>query len=60
MGPDGVVATVCSQWAERRPSAVTTVHPSSRTAVSAVPMLNIGSMASAIPCLSLSPFPWRP
>ena len=34
-GPSSVMAMVCSAWAARRPSAVTTVHWSSRSAVSA-------------------------
>ena len=40
-----MMATECSKWAESRPSAVTTVHPSSRTRVSWVPALIIGFVA---------------
>ncbi len=33
IGPSGVMATVCSQWADNEPSCVRTVHPSASTLV---------------------------
>src|ERR1700730_11473156 len=48
-GPSSVTATVCSQCAARDPSAVTTVHSSSSTAVFVVPRVSIGSIASTEP-----------
>src|SRR5437762_6666529 len=35
-GPSLVIRTVCSKWADRVPSAVRTVHPSSRRRTSAL------------------------
>ena len=40
---------VCSKWAERLPSAVTTVQSSLSTLVCQPPMLSIGSMAMTMP-----------
>src|ERR1019366_2204824 len=42
-GPSAVTAIVCSKCAERRPSAVTTLQPSSSISVSGDPALTIGS-----------------
>ena len=50
--PLAVMATVSSKWADRLPSAVTTVQPSRSTAVSQPPMFSMGSMAIAIPLRS--------
>src|SRR5437868_696870 len=44
-GPAAVQARVCSKWAERVRSAVTTVHPSGRVFVSGRPMFTMGSIA---------------
>ena len=49
LGPFAVMATVCSKWAERLPSAVTTVHLSPSVLVTGLPMVIIGSIASVIP-----------
>src|SRR5205814_725464 len=54
-GPLAVHQTECSKWAERLPSAVTTVHRSASVRVSAPPMLAIGSMA-----VQRHSFIWRP
>src|SRR5438309_9890437 len=59
-GPSLVIRTVCSKWADRVPSAVRTVHPSSSSRTSALPMLIIGPIPSVIPDLSLGPLPRRP
>src|SRR5450830_1305708 len=40
-----VTATVCSNWADSLPSAVTTVQPSSSVSTSSLPWLSMGSMA---------------
>src|SRR5438477_1529132 len=48
-GPLLVHHTECSKWAERLPSAVTTVHRSASVRVSAPPMFTIGSMAMQRP-----------
>src|SRR5579864_62617 len=58
--PPSVTATVCSKWADGRPSAVRTVQPSRSTTTSDPPMLTIGSIASVIPGRSTSPAPRRP
>src|SRR6266436_7152218 len=52
-GPSLVIRTVCSKCADRVPSAVRTVQPSSRRRTSALPMLIIGSIASVMPDFSL-------
>ena len=53
-GPEEVMATVCSKWAERLPLFVTTVP--SRLVRTALPSaLIIGSMAMVMPGKSLSP-----
>src|SRR5262249_14319543 len=57
-GSPSVMATVCSKWAERLPSAVATVHLSGQMRVSARPAFTIGSMASTIPGRSIG-FGWR-
>src|SRR6185503_7287960 len=49
IGPLSVMATECSKWAERLPSLVTAVQPSSLTTTSAVPALIMGSMATTNP-----------
>src|SRR6059058_3267753 len=59
-GPSFVIRTVCSKCAERVPSAVRTVQPSSRRRTSELPMLIIGSIASVMPDFSLGPLPRRP
>src|SRR5690349_6809031 len=59
-GPSLVIRTVCSKWAERVPSAVRTVHPSSSRRTSGPPMLIIGSIARVIPAFNLGPLPRRP
>src|SRR5205814_1752384 len=48
-GPWSVMAMVCSKWAERLPSAVTTLQPSSRRRVPGLPVLIMGSTANTIP-----------
>ena len=58
--PFGVRVKVCSKWAAREPSAVTTVQSSARTSVSLVPSVTIGSTASARPGTSFGPRPGRP
>src|ERR1043166_164729 len=55
-----VIKTVCSKWADRRPSAVRTVQPSSSNLTSEVPTLIIGSIASVIPAFNLGPLPRLP
>src|SRR4029453_17592305 len=59
-GSPFVIKTVCSKCAEGRPSAVTTVQPSSSNRPAAVPKLIIGSMASVIPALRRGPLPRLP
>ena len=54
-GPLSVTAIVCSKWAERLPSAVTTDQPSSSMRVAAPPMLTIGSTAKTIPAFKRGP-----
>ena len=54
-GPSGVTAMVCSKWAERPPSAVTTLQLSSRVTVSGDPTLTMGSMAKTLPVLMVLP-----
>src|SRR5262245_7249991 len=59
-GLSSVTAIVCSKCAERLPSAVITVQPSSSTSVSAVPTLTIDSIASTCPTFSRIPRPGGP
>ena len=59
-GPASVAATVCSQWAARDPSVVTTVHSSSRIRVLTVPSVSIGSIASTDPAANIGPRPGGP
>src|SRR4029453_3571641 len=59
-GSPFVIKTVCSKCAEGRPSAVTTVQPSSSNLTSEVPMLIIGSIASVIPAFNFGPLPRLP
>src|SRR5215510_5717446 len=59
-GAPSVTSTVCSKWAEGRPSAVTTVHLSSSTRTFAWPMLIIGSIARVMPCRRTGPVPRLP
>src|SRR5690606_40345306 len=47
--PSSVMRMVCSNWADRRRSFVTTVHPSSHRVHSGVPRLSIGSIVKVIP-----------
>src|SRR5205809_4387694 len=56
-GSSFVIRTVCSKWADGRPSAVHTVQPSSSNRTSEVPMLIIGSMASVMPAFNFGPLP---
>src|SRR6476469_4846683 len=56
-GSSLVIKTVCSKWAEGKPSEVQTVQPSSSSRTPAPPRLIIGSIASVIPCLSRGPLP---
>src|SRR5262245_48282184 len=48
-GSFSVIRTVCSKWAEGRPSLVTTVQPSFKISTVAFPAFTIGSMAMVIP-----------
>ena len=59
-GSPEVTRTVCSKWAERRPSTATAVHPLSSTRTAAPPSLTIGSMASICPALRIIPCPAAP
>src|SRR5712692_34443 len=59
-GPSFVIRIVCSKWAERVPSAVRTVQPSSSSRTSALPILIMGSIASVMPDFNLGPLPRRP
>src|SRR5437763_14678077 len=54
-GPSSVTAIVCSKWADRRPSPVTTLQPSPSSRVPAPPALTMGSTAKTLPDLSLGP-----
>src|ERR1700704_2474582 len=58
--PSSVIATECSKCAERLPSAVTTVQPSSNTRTAPPPALSIGSMARASPFCKRTPRPAAP
>ena len=44
-----MIATVCSKWAERRPSAVAAVQQSGRNAISQPPAFTMGSIANTMP-----------
>ncbi len=59
-GSPSVIATVCSKCADHDPSADTTVHSSSKTAVSLPPVVSIGSIAKVIPFLRRHPRPGSP
>ena len=59
-GPSGVMATVCSKWADQPPSSLTTVQPSSSRRVFGLPSTSSGSMARAMPSASTGPRPGRP
>src|SRR5579864_5670485 len=59
-GPFLVIRTVCSKCADRVPSAVRTVQPSSNSRTSELPILIMGSIASVMPDLSFGPLPRRP
>src|SRR5690606_22260847 len=48
-GPSSVMATVCSYWADRLPSTVRAVQPSSSILTRSSPVFNIGSMVITIP-----------
>src|SRR5438093_23846 len=54
-GPATVHHRLCSKWAERLESAVTTVHRSASVRVSAPPTFTIGSMAMQSPSFISSP-----
>ena len=58
--PSSVIATECSKCAERLPSAVTTVQPSSNARTAPPPALSIGSMARASPFCKRTPRPAVP
>src|SRR5215831_19879926 len=60
IGPSSVMATECSKWAERLPSLVTAVQPSSLTRTSGVPALIMGSMATTRPVERRRPLPASP
>ena len=60
MANNSVTSTVCSNWAERDPSAVTTVQPSSRRLVGQPPALIMGSMVKTMPGTSTMSCPGRP
>ena len=47
--PESVMSSVCSNWALRLPSAVTTVHPSGHIASLCPPRLIMGSMVKVWP-----------
>ena len=53
--PPACTATECSQCAESAPSAVVTVHSSSRVKVSTAPATTIGSIATTRPGLTAGP-----
>src|SRR5215204_3428101 len=55
--PSSLTAIVCSKWADRDPSSVTTVQPSGRSLVSQPPALTIGSTATTSPGFSTGPRP---
>ena len=59
-GPFSVMATECSKWAERLPSFVTAVQPSSSMTTSGSPALIMGSMATTSPADSRPPLPRVP
>src|SRR4051812_20283094 len=59
-GPSGVRVKVCSKCAERWPSWVTTVQPSSSCRVCRLPRLTMGSTASTSPGTSSGPRPALP
>ncbi len=55
-----VIIMVSSKCADKEPSAVTTVQPSSITAVFQVPRLSIGSIARVMPSRKSGPRPAMP
>jgi len=61
-GPFSVIATVCSKWALRLPSAVRNTSQSAPALLiaSSVPMLIIGSIQIVIPGFNLMPEPRIP
>ena len=54
------MAIVCSAWADRLPSAVTTLQPSSSIRVSGRPAFTMGSTANTMPGRSFGPRPGGP
>ncbi|KAJ1681179.1 hypothetical protein LUZ63_023603 [Rhynchospora breviuscula] len=52
IGPSSVIATVCSEWAPREPSALRSVQPSGSVMSSSVVWRNHGSRASTSPARS--------
>src|SRR5690606_30333712 len=58
--PVAVTARVCSHWAERRPSRVSTVQPSLCSLVPDFPALIIGSIVKVKPSTSSIPVPGVP
>src|SRR5450755_3223050 len=59
-GSSFVIKTVCSKWAEGKPSEVQTVQPSSNNRTPAPPRLIIGSIARVMPGLRRGPLPRLP
>ena len=47
--PSRVTSTVCSHWADREPSTVTTVQPSRKVRQAFPPAFRMGSTARVIP-----------
>src|SRR5215471_5710614 len=60
IGPSSVMATECSKWAERLPSLVTAVQPSSFMTTSGPPAFTMGSIATTSPAESRRPLPASP
>ena len=52
IGPSSVIATVCSEWAPREPSALRSVQPSGSVMSSSVVARNHGSRATTSPARS--------
>lgn len=59
-GPSSVIATVCSEWAVREPSAERSVQPAGSWTIRSVVRANQGSSARVSPGRSTSPRPARP
>jgi len=52
-GPDAVINTVCSKWADSEPSSVTAVQPSLKIFTPGRPALTMGSIAKVMPASNL-------